>query len=85
MPASKSIIYNLLYAAAFIFAVLFIVFTLQEDHDNAGWLLALFFAFLAIAFRSNKFFKRPFLHGNDHGCSKYCDVSAAIFQNHWRI
>lgn len=57
MPASKSIIYNLLYAAALISAILFIVFTLKEDHNAAGWLLALFFAFLAVAFRSNKFLK----------------------------
>lgn len=57
MPASKSIIYNLFYAAALIFAILFIVFTLKESHNIAGWLLALFFAFLAVAFRSNKFLK----------------------------
>ena len=57
MPGSRSIIYNLFYTAALIFALLFVLFTLKENHNTAGWLLALFFAFLAIAFRSNKFLK----------------------------
>ena len=57
MPASKSIIYKVCYVAALLFAVLFLFFTIRESHNAAGWSLPLFFAFLAIAFRGNKFLK----------------------------
>src|SRR5678809_412477 len=57
MLASKSRAYKLFYTAAFLFAVLFVFVTLKENHNAAGWMLALFFAALAIAFRGNKFLK----------------------------
>src|SRR5215471_7276168 len=57
MPAAKKNVYNIFYIAAFLFVVLFILFTANKNHNTAGWLLSLFFAALAIAFRENKFLK----------------------------
>jgi BASS family bile acid:Na+ symporter len=57
MPAAKKSFYNVFYIAAFLCAVLFVFATVNKNHDVAGWLLAFFFAVLAIAFRGNKFLK----------------------------
>jgi len=57
MPAAKKNVYNIFYIAAFLLAVLFVFVTANKNHNAAGWLLALFFATLAIAFRGNKFLK----------------------------
>ena len=57
MPAAKKTFYNVFYIAAFLFAVLFVFVTGNQNHNAAGWSLALFFAALAIAFRGNKFLK----------------------------
>ena len=57
MPAAKKNVYNIFYIAAFLLAVLFVFVSANKNHNAAGWLLALFFATLAIAFRGNKFLK----------------------------
>src|SRR5678809_1057964 len=57
MPAAKKIGSNIFYIVAFLFALSFVFVTANKNHDAAGWLLALFFAALAIAFRGNKFLK----------------------------
>ena len=57
MPAAKNFNYNVFYIAAFLSAAAFLFATLNHNHNIAGWLLALFFALLAIAFSGNKFLK----------------------------
>src|SRR6478735_11814612 len=57
MPAAKRIGYKIFYIAAFLFALSFVFVTANNNHNVAGWLLALFFATLTIAFRGNKFLK----------------------------
>ncbi|HEX5152514.1 MAG TPA: bile acid:sodium symporter family protein [Parafilimonas sp.] len=57
MPAAKKSFYNIFYTAAFLCAALFVFVTANKNHNAAGWLLALFFAMLAIAFRGNQFLK----------------------------
>ncbi len=57
MPAAKNSFYKLCYGTALLCLFLFVFFTASSKHDVAGFLLAFFFAFLAIAFTGNKFLK----------------------------
>lgn len=45
------------YGLAAVFLVLYIILTVLDQHEWSGWLLMLFFAGLAIAFRSKKLLK----------------------------
>ncbi len=51
-PTGKK--YSLFYGIAGLFAVLYIFFTYKQSHSAAGWMLALIFVNLAIAFRGNR-------------------------------
>lgn len=57
MPAAKNSFYTICYVAALLCLLVFIFFTLDQNNNTAGWLLAGFFALLAIAFRGNQFLK----------------------------
>ncbi|HWI89790.1 MAG TPA: bile acid:sodium symporter family protein [Flavisolibacter sp.] len=50
-------IHTILYLAAFIFLIAWLILTIKQSHNLAGWLLMLFFFCLAIAFRGNQFLK----------------------------
>lgn len=56
MLARKKI-YNVLYGIASLLIVLYVFATVTNNYNTAGWLLALFFGSLAIAFRGNTFLK----------------------------
>ncbi len=49
--------YSLFYGIAGLFALLYIFFTYKQNHNAAGWMLALVFLNLAIAFRGNRHLK----------------------------
>lgn len=53
MSESKKSVYNLFYIVSVILALVFIFFTIKEDHNMAGWFIVLFFVSLAIAFRGH--------------------------------
>lgn len=57
MPAAKKTVYNIFYIISLICLLAFVFTTINKNHDAAGWLLAFFFATLAIAFRGNHFLK----------------------------
>jgi bile acid:Na+ symporter, BASS family len=50
-------IHTIFYLAAFIFLIAWLILTIKQSHNLAGWLLMLFFFCLAIAFRGNQFLK----------------------------
>jgi len=54
---NKKSVYNLFYIAAVILLISWLLATIGQLHNLAGWLLMLFFLNLAIAFRGNKFLK----------------------------
>ncbi|MFL5811093.1 MAG: bile acid:sodium symporter family protein [Flavisolibacter sp.] len=54
---SKKSVYNLFFLAAAILLICWLLVTIRELHNWAGWLLMLFFFSLAIAFRGKKFLK----------------------------
>jgi len=57
MPEKKRSAYTIFYIAAFVLAILFAIASAGKSHTASGWLLALFFACLAIAFRGHQFLK----------------------------
>ena len=57
MAVSKKRGYSFFYAVAVIFLLVYIISSLQQRHEWAGWLLMLFFISLAIAFRGSKMLK----------------------------
>src|SRR6478609_2574943 len=57
MPVAGKPGYKVFYIVSFLCLLLFAFATLKKSHDAAGWLLALCFAFLAVAFRGNTFLK----------------------------
>ena len=57
MQSSSRSFYNSFYTVACVLLLAYLYFALQSAHHWAGWLLALFFTALAIAFRSNKLLK----------------------------
>lgn len=57
MALSKKTGYNLFYAVAAIFLLVYIIASLQQRHEWAGWLFMLFFISLSIAFRGRKMLK----------------------------
>ena len=54
---NKKTVYNIFYLVAVILLIAWIAITTQQLHNWGGWLLMLFFLFLAIAFRGHKFLK----------------------------
>src|SRR5689334_15550535 len=54
MVISKGSFYRIFYIAAFIFLLAYAYTAIQQMHESGGWLLALFFVSLAIAFRGTK-------------------------------
>ena len=54
---NKKTVYNIFYLVAAFLLVAWIVVTFQQLHKWGGWLLMLFFLFLAIAFRGHKILK----------------------------
>jgi bile acid:Na+ symporter, BASS family len=54
---NKKIFYDFLYVVAAVFLAAWVLVTLQQLHQWGGWLLALFFLSLAIAFRGHRFLK----------------------------
>lgn len=57
MSNSKKSIYTFFYIAAFLLFTAFAFTTSNDNHNAAGWLLALGFVSLAIAFRGHKLLK----------------------------
>jgi bile acid:Na+ symporter, BASS family len=57
MASSNKSIYNFFYALAALFLIAYIVTVVQDIYDWAGWMLALSFLSLALAFRGHKFLK----------------------------
>src|SRR5688572_1125645 len=57
MPSSKNLVHRIFYIAAFLFLAGYIIATISNANDWAGWLLAFFFLSLAIGFRSHQFLK----------------------------
>jgi bile acid:Na+ symporter, BASS family len=57
MASSKNPIYNFFYALAAIFLIAYIFTVVQNIYDWAGWMLAVFFLSIALAFRGHKFLK----------------------------
>jgi BASS family bile acid:Na+ symporter len=57
MAYSKKLQYHYFYIPAVIFFAVFIFAALQKTHDQAGWLLMLFWVCLAVAFKGNKLLK----------------------------
>jgi len=53
----NKLVSNIFYIASFIAAVVFVFLTANNNHTTAGWLLALFFGFLAIALRGSELLK----------------------------
>src|SRR4051812_15374169 len=54
---SKKSVYNLFFLAAAILLICWLLVTIRELHNWAGWLLMLSFMSVAIAFRGNKFLR----------------------------
>ena len=54
---TKKPIYNFFFLLAALLLIVYIVLTVQDLHNWAGWILMLFFVSLAVAFRGNKFLK----------------------------
>ena len=54
---NKKTIHNLFFLASAVFLIAWIVVTMKELHDWAGWLLMLFFVSLAIAIRGSRLLK----------------------------
>lgn len=54
---NKKTVYNIFYLVAVVLLIAWIAITIQQLHNWGGWLLMLFFLFLAIAFRGHKFLK----------------------------
>jgi BASS family bile acid:Na+ symporter len=57
MASAKNSIYNFFYALAAIFLIAYIFTVVQNIYDWAGWMLAVFFLSIALAFRGHKFLK----------------------------
>lgn len=57
MTSSKRSGYSYFYFAAILFAVAYLVLTIQSFHELAGWALMLFFLSLSFGFRGNKVLK----------------------------
>lgn len=57
MSTPRKTVYNYFYIPALIFFIAWLTVTLIGNHEWAGWLLALAFACLAVAFRGHKFLK----------------------------
>ncbi|MEO7960804.1 MAG: bile acid:sodium symporter family protein [Ginsengibacter sp.] len=54
MPSATNPVYNYFFIPAFIFLIAYLYFIFQIPNSWTGWLLALFFTCLAVAFRSRK-------------------------------
>jgi BASS family bile acid:Na+ symporter len=54
---NKKTVYNIFYLVAAVLLIGWIILTLRQSHNWAGWLLMLFFFALAIGFRGNQFLK----------------------------
>jgi BASS family bile acid:Na+ symporter len=54
---NKKSVYNFFYLAAFALLIIWLIVTIKQLHDWAGWLLMLFFFALAVAFQKNQFLK----------------------------
>ena len=54
MGSTKRSVYSYFYVLAIVFALAYAITAMQALHNVAGWLLALFFVSLAIAFRGNR-------------------------------
>lgn len=54
---NKKSVYNFFYLAAFALLIVWLIVTIKQLHDWAGWLLMLFFFALAFAFQKNQFLK----------------------------
>jgi bile acid:Na+ symporter, BASS family len=74
MTAKKRPASIFFYIPAAIFLLAFIVITMQQLHEWGGWVLMLFFASLAIAFRKN-----PFLKGLSFTVTILAVVSLAMY------
>jgi bile acid:Na+ symporter, BASS family len=57
MTSAKKSFYTICYIAAIIFLLAYAFTTFQQMHNWSGWLLALFFIILAVAFRGNRLLK----------------------------
>ena len=57
MAAGKKSLYTICYIAAIIFLLAYVFTAYQQMHTWGGWLLALFFVSLAIAFRGTRSLK----------------------------
>src|ERR1700752_5234344 len=57
MVISNGSLYRFFYIAAFVFLLAYAYTAFQQMHESGGWLLASFFASLAIAFRGSKTLK----------------------------
>lgn len=55
--ASKRSFYNACYISAIIFLITYLFTAWQQLHEWGGWVLLLFFASLALAFRGNQFLR----------------------------
>ena len=74
MASAKNSIYNFFYVLAAIFLVAYIFTVVQNIYDWAGWLLAVFFLSIALAFRGHKFLK-----GFAYTIMIFAAVSLAIY------
>jgi BASS family bile acid:Na+ symporter len=54
---NKKTVYNIFYLVAAVLLIGWIILTLRQSNNLAGWLLMLFFFALAIGFRGNQFLK----------------------------
>ena len=80
MPAAKKPVYKLYYIAACVCLLVFVILTVSQNHNTAGWLLALFFACLAFAFKGNQFLK-----GLSYTVMIMAVVSIAMYQPQYFI
>src|SRR5678809_13367 len=55
--ASKRSFYNACYVSAIFFLIIYLFTAWQQLHEWSGWVLLLFFASLALAFRGNQFLR----------------------------
>lgn len=78
MAVLKKSFHTACYIAALLFLLAFAVTTFQQMHEWAGWLLALFFFSLAIAFKGN-----PFLKGFIFTVIILAVVSLAMYYPHY--
>jgi len=78
MMTTKRPGYNYYYIAAIIFLIAFTITVIRQMHEWGGWLLALFFFTLAIAFRGH-----PFLKGFTFTIIILAVVSLAMYYPHY--